>query len=298
MMTIVTSDFTVWLRTVQPQIEESLEQACVGLEQSSASPRLASGIRYALMSGGKRVRPGLTVLVSAAVGGSYEDAVPAALACEMIHAYSLVHDDLPCMDDDSLRRGQPTVHVSFDQATAVLVGDGLQSAAFATLSAQPDAVLAKAQAEVLAHACGGAGMVGGQQLDMDAESLAATVTTVALIHRAKTGILLEAAIRLGALSGGADDAAWAKWGGLIGALFQATDDILDATSTTNELGKTAGKDQAVGKATLVTVLGLEQARSYADDLAQDATQALADLRITSHHDVLTDIPNFLLMRSQ
>ncbi len=297
-MTLVTSEFTSWLRTVLPQIEDSLELAADQLEQSSVSPRLATAMRYALMSGGKRVRPALSVLACQAVGGEFASAMPGAIACEMIHAYSLVHDDLPCMDDDSLRRGQPTVHITFDQATAVLVGDALQAAAFERLSMQDDLALVHAQLKVLSQAAGPAGMVGGQQLDMDADSEISSFESIAPIHRAKTGVLLESAVRLGALAGGGDEQAWAKWGGLIGALFQATDDILDATCTTDELGKTAGKDQSGGKVTLVTTLGLKAARTYAEDLAARAKLALAQLDVARHQDVLNDIPQFLLLRSQ
>ncbi len=292
------SPFAAWLDGSRGRVEDALERACARTSLAEGPPELARAVSHALLSGGKRVRPALALLACEAHGGEAEAALPAAVACEMIHAYSLVHDDLPCMDDDVLRRGQPTVHVAFGEATAVLAGDALLGLAFELLAEQEDAALARDQARLLARAAGPAGMVGGQQLDLEAEGRAGDTdaAAVAAIHAGKTAALLAVAFQLGARAAGADPASWRAYAEAVGLLFQATDDLLDATRTTAELGKTAGKDAACGKATLVSALGLEQAAAAAHDLGERAGAALAGLPVQRHRDLLADLPDFLLRR--
>jgi geranylgeranyl pyrophosphate synthase len=255
-------------------------------------------VRRALLSGGKRLRPALCLLACEAEGGGTSRALPAAAALECIHAYSLVHDDLPCMDDDSLRRGQPTLHVLYGEAAALLAGDALQALAFEILAAQPDATLARDQARLLAAAAGPRGMVGGQFLDMQAEGATADAALVRAIHEAKTGALLGVALQCGARAAGADPRRWEPFGGSLGRLFQATDDLLDATRTSQELGKTAGKDRGAGKATLVAVHGLEGARAAVRRAAEAAGAALTVLAPRARYHELVDLPRFLAERAR
>jgi farnesyl diphosphate synthase len=243
--------------------------------------RLHEAMRYASLGGGKRVRPLL-----AFAAGDLTAAAPATLdtvacAVEMIHTYSLVHDDLPCMDDDVLRRGRPTCHVEFDEPTALLVGDSLQTLAFELL-AKPTLANPGSQLEMialLAHASGSRGMAGGQAIDLASVGKALNQPELELMHALKTGALIRAAVLLGALAGNPLSAEerqsldrFAKRAGL---LFQVIDDILDCTASTATLGKTAGKDQAAEKPTYVSLLGLDAARSYADELRNEALAALS-----------------------
>jgi len=291
-----TRSFAAWLEDLRPRVDEALRAALRASTLKDAPPSLRAAVEDALLSGGKRFRPGLAVLACRSLGGALEAALPAGVACEMIHAYSLVHDDLPCMDDDDLRRGRPTVHVTFGEATAVLAGDALQALAFEVLAMQHDAALARDQARFLAAASGPAGMVGGQELDLRAEGRPATLESVTRIHAAKTGALIGAALRMGVRAAGGDPAAWNAYASAIGSLFQATDDLLDATATTAELGKTAGKDAAAGKATLPGVLGLAEARDYAAARAERARGALAELPVRAQREELEDLPSFLMER--
>ena len=257
------------------------------LPPAGAMPaRLHDAMRYAVLGGGKRVRP---LLVFAA--GEITGAEPAALdipaaAVEMIHAYSLVHDDLPCMDDDILRRGRPTVHVEFDEATAMLAGDALQARAFHLLAAHraaPDAAAQLHMIEVLAGAAGSTGMCGGQQIDLDAVGRGHAddfgEPELEMMHIHKTGALIRASVTLGRLSGMPLDPAQAArldhYAKCVGLLFQVVDDILDATADTVTLGKTAGKDQVQDKPTYVSILGLAPARRKAQDLLAGASAALS-----------------------
>jgi len=294
--TPTTDPFRAWLEEVGPVIEDALERALVETSAGSAPPALRVALRHALLGGGKRVRPALTLLVCEASGGLREAALPAAVACELVHAYSLVHDDLPCMDDDLLRRGRPSVHAAHGEALAVLAGDALQTLAFEVLAAQPDAQAARAQAALLARCSGAAGMVGGQVLDMESEGRPSDEPAVRAIHRAKTGALFEASVRMGALAAGVDDAPWGPWAEAVGRLFQATDDLLDATRTTDELGKTAGKDSAAGKATLVAALGADGARAAAEREAEAADAALQAVSPSLRYDALAGLPSMLLGR--
>jgi farnesyl diphosphate synthase len=238
-------------------------------------------MRYATLAGGKRVRPLLAFAAGELSGATPEKLEIVACAVELIHAYSLVHDDLPCMDDDVLRRGRPTCHVEFDEPTALLVGDSLQTLAFELLASQPIGE-PKQQLEIialLAHASGSRGMAGGQALDLAAVGEALDQPELELMHALKTGALIRAAVLLGALAGqplSADERGkldrFAKRAGL---LFQVVDDILDCTASTATLGKTAGKDEAAEKPTYVSLLGLDAARVYAGELRSDALAALS-----------------------
>ncbi len=244
--------------------------------------RLYAAMRYSVMNGGKRVRPLLVYAACEALGGEAARANGAACAVELIHAYSLVHDDLPAMDDDDLRRGQPTTHIAFDEACAILAGDGLQSLAFEVLA---DATLNPQDAETrlrmlttLSRAAGPAGMVGGQAIDLESVGLPLDQTALEVMHRHKTGALIEASVCLGALASGQCDAeslaALRDYARAVGLAFQVQDDILDVESDTATLGKTQGKDQANDKPTYPQLLGLDAAKAYALVLRDQALAAL------------------------
>ena len=244
--------------------------------------RLYDAMRYSVMNGGKRVRPLLAYAACEALGGAAEQANGAACAVELIHAYSLVHDDLPAMDDDDLRRGQPTTHKAFDEACAILAGDGLQSLAFSALldprlSPQSDAIRI-AMVQTLASAAGPAGMVGGQAIDLGSVGLKLDQTALEFMHRHKTGALIEASVRVGALAsnraGEAELQALQQYAQAIGLAFQVQDDILDVESDTETLGKRQGADIARDKPTYPALLGLDAAKAYALELRDQALDAL------------------------
>ncbi|HEX9793839.1 MAG TPA: polyprenyl synthetase family protein [Planctomycetota bacterium] len=302
-MTADTRRFAAWLEHVRPEIEDALCLAAATTSLSGAPAALREAMEHALLAGGKRVRPALALLACEAHGGARAAAMPAALACEAIHAYSLVHDDLPCMDDDSLRRGLPTVHVAHGEALAVLAGDGLQALAFELLAGQQDAELARDQARLLARAAGPAGMVGGQALDLGAEGRPCSAADVERVHAAKTAALLAAALHLGARAAGTEVAphnrpgsAWDRYGTALGMLFQATDDLLDALASTAALGKTAGKDAAAEKATILRAVGLDAAHEHAAGLSAAARAALDEVPLRARADELRELPTFLLDR--
>ncbi|MCU6500996.1 polyprenyl synthetase family protein [Rugamonas sp. A1-17] len=271
--------FDDWMKTVQAASENDLSGF---LPSATTVPaKLHAAMRYALLDGGKRVRPLLVYAAGALFGADAAILSRAAAAVEMIHAYSLVHDDMPCMDDDELRRGKPTVHVAYDEATALLVGDALQSQAFLVL-AEADTIPAARQVamlRLLAHASGSAGMCGGQAIDLDSVGLSLTLAQLEQMHQLKTGALLRAAVVLGALAGKELDAAELQaldtYARAIGLAFQVVDDVLDATADSATLGKTAGKDAADNKPTYVSILGLEPSRALAETLRLDAHAALA-----------------------
>jgi len=245
-------------------------------EQTSPST-LHKAMRYSIFAGGKRLRPALVLAAAEAVGGTYEEALPAACAVEMIHTYSLIHDDLPAMDDDDLRRGRPTNHKVFGEAMAILAGDGLLTYAFEvlTINAKPATVAALVRS--VAKGVGTQGMVGGQVLDMEGEGKPATLDSVRAIHAWKTAALIAACCEAGALASGSGATEFehlAKYGQNIGLAFQIVDDILDLTSTPEALGKTPGKDAKSGKATYPAVLGVEKSKQEADRLASEAFDAL------------------------
>ncbi len=242
---------------------------------------LGGAMRYAVLGGGKRIRPALAMASAIAVGGTSRDALPVASALEMVHTYSLIHDDLPCMDDDDLRRGQPTVHVRFGEAAAVLAGDALHTLAFDTIAgsdAPPGIRLECVQR--LAVAAGPDGMVGGQVLDMEAETRTPDARGLEAIHRGKTGALISASVALGALAGGgatrqAD--AFGAFGRELGLVFQIVDDLLDEEQTSAGLGKSAGKDRAAGKATYPAIHGIEASRAEASRRAAMARSLLNEV---------------------
>ncbi len=244
--------------------------------------RVVQAMHYSLFVGGKRLRPILCLAAAEAVGGDPGEALPVACALEMIHTYSLIHDDLPAMDDDDLRRGQPTCHKKFDEATAILAGDGLLTEAFRTLAAAAPRFEGREAAlleitELLAQAAGYQGMVGGQMLDLMAEGRRITLKELETIHRLKTGALLTAASRSGALVGGgsrAEVTALTTYGERFGLAFQITDDLLDVEGTTEELGKPAGSDEKHHKATYPALLGLEASRQWAQRLVEEAVAEL------------------------
>lgn len=232
-----------------------------------------AAMRYCVFAGGKRLRPVLCLAAAEACGGKREDALRAACAVELMHTYSLVHDDLPCMDDDDLRRGRPTCHKVYGEGMAVLCGDALLTEAFAVL-ARSNSVEMIAE---LASAGGSRKLIGGQVLDLEGEGKSLSLEDLIRIHESKTAALLTTSIRLGAMSAGADEcrlAALTKFGHALGLAFQVIDDILDVTQTTENLGKTAGKDAAVAKATYPALMGLEESRAEAARLTAEALDAL------------------------
>ena len=270
--------FPEWMRAVQARAESALARLLPPAEAIPA--RLHQAMRYACLGGGKRVRPLLAFAAGELTGAPPQKLEIAACAVEMIHAYSLVHDDLPCMDDDVLRRGRPTCHVEYDEPTALLVGDSLQALAFELLTRDELGTAQRqlAMVRLLAHASGSCGMAGGQAIDLAAVGQTLNQPELELMHALKTGALIRAAVMLGALCGEpltADaEASLDRYAKRAGLLFQVVDDILDCTASTATLGKTAGKDQAAEKPTYVSLLGLDGAREFADTLR---TQALASL---------------------
>jgi farnesyl diphosphate synthase len=288
--------FPAWSGERRQRIEGVLASLLPG--DSAPSARLASAMRYATLGGGKRVRALLAYAASELTGGAAADVDPRAAAVELIHAYSLVHDDLPCMDDDSLRRGKPTCHVVYGVATALLAGDALQSLAFSVVNGQRGPAADDACA-LLADAAGHAGMAGGQQLDLDATGAALDVDALTAMHRMKTGALIRAAVQLGARCGRglADREASAldAYARAAGLAFQVVDDVLDVEGSAATLGKTAGKDVAQHKATFVTLLGLDEAKRHAKSLHEEARAALAPLGAAARR--LTELGDWIVLRT-
>ena len=240
--------------------------------------RLHAAMRHAALGGGKRIRPLLVYASGHACGGALDTLDHAAAAVELIHAYSLVHDDLPAMDDDDLRRGQPTVHIAFDEATAILAGDGLQALAFAALArSRLPAERVVAMLQTLADAAGAPGMVGGQSLDLDAVGAHLDEAALSAMHARKTGALIRASVRLGALAAAADEPSLQRldrFASALGLAFQIRDDLLDVEASSSQLGKTAGKDAAADKPTYVSMLGLDGARDRLTGEAEAMREAL------------------------
>jgi geranylgeranyl diphosphate synthase, type II len=252
------------------------------LENSSYSARLGDAMHYAVHNGGKRIRPVLAYASAEAVGGTLTDADNCACAVEMIHAYSLVHDDLPAMDDDELRRGKPTCHIKFDEATAILAGDALQALAFEILAhseLSQDPAISLKMIETLAQASGWNGMVGGQSLDIEGAGKQIKEEDLILMHRLKTGALINASVKLGAISTGLTSSdvldSLDKFAECIGLAFQIKDDILDVDGLTEVLGKQQGKDQSLNKPTYPSILGMDGARTKMQALFDEGTQALS-----------------------
>ena len=265
-----------------------------------APARLHDAMRYATLEGGKRVRPLLAFAAGEVSGAAPERIEIAAAAVELIHAYSLVHDDLPCMDDDVLRRGKPTVHVEYDEATALLVGDALQSLAFQLIAEHPLADDARVQLEMaktLALAAGSRGMAGGQQIDLESTGKSLTVPELEVMHIHKTGALIRAAVLLGYSCGKASETERQKldkYAKAIGLAFQVTDDVLDYDGSTATLGKTAGKDSKQGKSTYVSAMGLPRAKEMAETLRAEAHAALAGIGAPARR--LGELADFIVLR--
>jgi farnesyl diphosphate synthase len=273
---MTTDHFDHWVSLQLAAVEEALEQ----LVPAETPAGLGHAMRYAVLDGGKRLRPLLVLAACEAVRGDARAAMRAAVAVELIHAYSLVHDDMPCMDDDALRRGRPTVHVQFGEAQAMLAGDAMQALAFEVLT--PDSGMPAAQqarlVALLARAAGHAGMAGGQAIDLASVGRELDEATLRDMHMRKTGALLQASVLMGAACGETNPTAWtalSAYGANLGLAFQVVDDILDVTEASETLGKTAGKDQDNNKPTYVSVLGLDAARHYALRLRDQAQTALA-----------------------
>jgi len=272
------TDFDAWMQARQQEVEAVLQAV---LPEPGVSPsRLHEAMRYAVLGGGKRVRPLLAYAAGEATGADAARVAWVAAAVELVHAYSLVHDDLPCMDDDVLRRGRPTCHVAFDEATALLVGDALQSLAFHILS---DQRLCESPGEqigmvaLLARAIGSRGMAGGQAIDLASTGLELSLPELENMHIHKTGELIRASVLLGARCGDGEESrlgALDRFAKCAGLAFQVVDDVLDAESNSETLGKTAGKDARQNKATYVSVMGVARARQFAVELREHALQAL------------------------
>ena len=274
-------DLKTWMQPHLDRVEQALS-AGIAAESPAA---LGQAMRYAVLDGGKRLRPLLVLATAEAVGSeaSSAAALNAACAIELVHAYSLVHDDMPCMDNDVLRRGKPTVHVQFGEAQALLAGDALQTLAFEFLTPPDGRVPLAVQAAcvgLLARASGYQGMAGGQAIDLASVGQRLSEDQLRQMHRLKTGALLLCSVQMGAACvpgvSAPVHAALQRFGEALGLAFQVVDDVLDVTADSATLGKTAGKDEAADKPTYVALMGLDAAKAYADALATQAMQALAD----------------------
>ena len=293
------ADFQDWARSRQVRIETSLQTL---LPAANIAPeRLHDAMRYTVLGGGKRVRPLLAFAAGELIEADEERVTIAAAAVELIHAYSLVHDDLPCMDDDVLRRGKPTCHVEYDEAIALLVGDGLQSLAFQLLAEHRLADTPQMQLEMikrLAQAAGSRGMAGGQAIDLASVGKTLSLPELEFMHIHKTGALIRAAVMLGAYCGSSlnEDhlTSLDHFAKCIGLAFQVVDDVLDAEATTATLGKTAGKDAENNKPTYVSILGSSRARELAEELRGDAYQSLEVFGATAGR--LRQVTDFIIHR--
>jgi geranylgeranyl diphosphate synthase, type II len=284
------------LKEIADRVTDRLEALLAPPDPDSKA--IYEAMRYSVMAGGKRFRPALVILTSQLLGANDADALPAACAIEMVHTYSLVHDDLPAMDDDDLRRGRPTSHKVFGEAMAILAGDALLTEAFAVLAggSHSDSRTVRLVRE-LAAAAGAVGMVGGQVADLDAERNPDSAVEVELIHQRKTARMIQAAVNMGAIVGGAlglKAEALDGYGRHLGLAFQIADDVLDAEGTTEELGKTAGKDAAHGKRTYVSVYGLDEAQRRAKAELNAALNAITEFGPAA--DPLRDLARFCVER--
>ncbi|MGI9275787.1 MAG: (2E,6E)-farnesyl diphosphate synthase [Endozoicomonas sp.] len=270
-----------YIKSCQSRIDKQLKQRLP--QHSEVSPGLVEAMSYSVFNGGKRIRPILVYAACQAAGGDHDQADAPACAVELIHAYSLVHDDLPAMDDDDLRRGKPTCHKAFDEATAILAGDALQTLAFEALSSREHPLTDGVRVRLiqcLAQASGFSGMVGGQSMDLNSVGSPLTREQLQLMHSHKTGALICASVKMGALChekvGSERLEQLATYGRSIGLAFQVQDDILDVTADTETLGKQQGADEALDKPTYVSLMGLDGAKEFAVSLCQTAVMALAD----------------------
>ena len=298
-MTATELDFQSWMGGIQARMEDTLARLLPAAQLAPVT--LHEAMRYATLVGGKRVRPLLVFAAGEITGAAVERLEVAASAVELIHAYSLAHDDLPCMDDDVLRRGKPTVHVEFDQATALLAGDALQALAFQLLAEHRLADDAARQLEMvraLALAAGSRGMAGGQAVDLQSTGKPLTLPELEFMHIHKTGALIRAAISVGAACGEtlpADSGAKLdRYAKCIGLAFQVVDDVLDADTSTATLGKTSGKDAKQGKPTYVSAMGTARAREFAEELRRDAHAALVGFG--EHARRLRELADFIVLR--
>ncbi|MCX7258335.1 MAG: polyprenyl synthetase family protein [Polaromonas sp.] len=294
---------SAWSAQQLSRIEQALSGWVAASPESPTPAALVEAMRYAVLDGGKRLRPLLVLAACEAVNGSAQTALRPACAVELIHAYSLVHDDMPCMDNDVLRRGKPTVHVQFGEAQALLTGDALQALAFELLTPEDGSLDAATQAalcRLLARSAGFEGMAGGQAIDLASVGLPLNSEQLHAMHRLKTGALLQASVMMGATCGTASPAALSAlrdYGAAIGLAFQVVDDVLDVTADAATLGKTAGKDAAQDKPTFVSLMGLSASQDYARQLLAQALsslqasglentqalQALADMLVNRQH---------------
>jgi farnesyl diphosphate synthase len=301
----VAFDLAVWSRQHLQNVELALQRwvtADAPLDSNHGAPgALVDAMRYAVLDGGKRLRPLLVLASCEAVNGNRHAALRAACATELIHAYSLVHDDMPCMDNDILRRGKPTVHVKFGEAQALLAGDALQALAFELLTPDDPNIPAALQAHLcrlLARAAGSAGMAGGQAIDLASVGQRLNEQQLSEMHRLKTGALLQGSVMMGAACGAPTPAqlqALERYGAALGLAFQVVDDILDVTADSATLGKTAGKDAIQDKPTYVALLGLEHSRAFAQDLLSQALAALAQADL-SHPQALRALADMVVNR--
>jgi geranylgeranyl pyrophosphate synthase len=287
-----------FLQQCQQRVDQRLGAA---LDAEIASATLREAMRYASLGGGKRIRPVLAYASALAVGGDLAAADNAAAAIELIHSYSLVHDDLPAMDDDDLRRGKPTVHKAFDEATAILVGDALHSLAFQILSIETDAQGANnrlAMVQLLSQAAGATGMVGGQSLDFEAVGVKLSIQQLEQMHSLKTGAVIRCAVLLGGMScestSDSQMRALANYADNIGLAFQVQDDILDVVADTSQLGKPQGSDSDKNKPTYVSLLGLDEAKALANSLSSKAIAALKEFPASA--DRLRELAAFVVSR--
>jgi geranylgeranyl diphosphate synthase type II len=294
-------DLQSYLADNKRRVDSTLDSLLPAANGPAAT--VLEAMRYAVTAGGKRLRPILAMAACEACGGTVEDVIEPAAAVELIHTYSLIHDDLPAMDDDDLRRGRPTVHRAFGEAEAILAGDALQALAFEILATRPvgaDRSSRRNEAvRVLAAGAGVAGMVGGQMADLSAERSPVGADGLEWIHRRKTGALLAASAELGAIHAGASDAdraALAEYGRALGLAFQIADDILDCTSTAQDLGKTPGKDLEAGKATYPALYGLDASRQRAERLVESALSTLRPNGLLS--DPLAALARFAVNRDR
>jgi len=268
-----------WLDHIRIRIDAALDHA---LGAHLGDSKLLEAARYSVLRGGKRLRPALVYAAAEAVDAPQDAADAAAISVELLHAYSLIHDDLPAMDDDALRRGQPTTHIAFDEATAILAGDALQALAFSILGqddSRTNAVRVK-QLRLLGDAVGFQGMALGQAVDLESEGKAVSLDALKAMHAKKTGALITASLLMGAACGEASDSDWdalTQAGEAIGLAFQIQDDILDETVSTETLGKTQGRDQMLGKSTFPSLMGIEASEQEASALVEIAINALAQI---------------------
>lgn len=295
-----TETFNDYLARRAAEVNQWLDR----LVPSETTPpeQLHRAMRYSLLAGGKRLRPSLTLAAGEALGADTDDLMPAACAIEMIHTYSLIHDDLPAMDNDDLRRGRPTCHKAFGEAVAILAGDALLTQAFRVLSADAPHRDAERQVRVIREIATAAGsvdaLIGGQIADIESEGKNVDASTLEYIHRSKTGAMITSSVVVGGIIAGASEEQIDKlrgYGERIGLAFQIADDILDVTSTSEQLGKTPGKDQAANKATYPAIHGIDASNARARQLVDEAVRIAADLDLKTR--VLEDLARFIIARS-